>query len=44
MADTDLCHCGHVYDEHEHGAECSVCNCTHFEKAGDDDEPELVFD
>lgn len=29
----DVCHCGHVYDEHSHGHECDVdgCACIHFE-------------
>ena len=28
------CTCGHVLDEHEHGAECTIerCPCVHFEE------------
>jgi len=33
------CTCGHVYDEHERGVECTIddCPCVHFE-ADEDDE------
>lgn len=33
MDDTTICCCGHVWDEHEGGKECTVegCKCIHFE-------------
>ena len=31
--DTDICHCGHVRDEHDRRYECQVegCGCVHLE-------------